>query len=148
MYYRDIFITLMTSNGPSTSQPENIMGRTDILFRFLQLIHRETPWAIDEYLVDLDFNCGHRPVAEQIADRILVGNEEYYDLYRRAQREVGAEDPYSPDEQSEQLGGEELVLVRFLEKWASLERGLASTVVETVKPQCKYANPVSTALEQ
>lgn len=102
------------------SPKELIMGRADVLFRFLQLIGADRPTAVDEYLNELDVTKEERPIVDQIVDLMVAGNKDHYEKYEQARREVSARDPYGAKEYSEERTYES-ALASFLTKWVEFE---------------------------
>jgi hypothetical protein len=95
------------------------MGRVDILFRLLQTAELARPDRLLPYLENLDAETERRPLADQVADRILAARPELYDQYLEMRRTlgstarlsgVGANAP-SPE-----------IIGSFLHNWIVLER--------------------------
>lgn len=97
-----------------------IMGRADVLLRFLQLIGKDGPDDLDPFLKDLDCESEERPLVDQIVDRIIAGDETLYDKYAQARKDVGSRNPYSsPDDKSTKYYEEALGF--FISRWSKLE---------------------------
>jgi len=109
---------LRTTISPSGAV-EPVMGRVDILFRLLQTAELARPDRLLPYLENLDAETERRPLADQVADRILAARPELYDQYLEMRRTlgstarlsgVGANAP-SPE-----------IIGSFLHNWIVLER--------------------------
>ncbi|MBF8982730.1 RelA/SpoT domain-containing protein [Lutibacter sp. B2] len=100
---------------------EPVMGRADILFRFLQFAKLDKPEAISEYINDLDLDTEKRPIVDQLVDRIVTGDAQLYDLYIVAREEVGVRNPYSSKSDKRTLLTEQNALGYFISKWIILE---------------------------
>jgi hypothetical protein len=111
-------------NDSLTSSDEPMMGRADVLLRFLQLIDKDRPQDIEQYLEELDQDTERRPIADQIVDRIIAGDVELYKTYGRARGEVGGRNPYASAEELGQNTSRTQELGAFLEQWIVLETAL------------------------
>lgn len=107
-----------------------IMGRADVLLRFLQLVSKDKPKELDPYLADLDIDTELRPLVDQIVDRIIAGDEELYNKYSQARREVSPRNPYASAQESTRSQGYEEALGYFLSRWIDLEAALRSKAEE------------------
>ena len=104
-----------------TKARDLIMGRADVLLRFLQLISKDKPKELDPYLENLDVDTEVRPLVDQIVDRIIAGDDELYEKYARARREVGSRNPYASAEEAARVQGHEEALGSFLSRWITFE---------------------------
>ena len=96
------------------------MGRADVLLRFLQLIGKDRPRDLDPYLEGLDDDPEQRPLVDQIVDRILAGNDDLYEKYAQARKEVGTQNPYSSRDEKK-TPAYEAQLGNFVSRWTELE---------------------------
>lgn len=60
------------------------LGQVDVLFDYLAKQHSATASSVESYLDLLEQDFEHRPVAAQLADLMLSGNESRYSAYLRA----------------------------------------------------------------
>jgi len=70
-----------------------IMGRADVLFRFLQLTGTNRAEALNTFITDLNPFDEQRTISNQIIDRIIEGSpnqEEMYEKHERAKKDVDA----------------------------------------------------------
>lgn len=107
--------------------PEPVMGRLDVLLRFLQLISKDRPKEIDQYLEDLDKDTEQRPVVDQLVDRIVRTNRQSYEKYAQARREVGERNPYQSFPRLDTDKSDQIALGQFLTKWRQLEAFMLRT---------------------
>lgn len=78
--------------APRGSQP--LIGRADILFRFLQIIGFDTVPQLEPILAGCSPNSNDKPLVDQIVEKILAQNEEYHAAYAQAHKEVALIDPF------------------------------------------------------
>jgi hypothetical protein len=105
------------------------MGRADVLFRFLHLIGKDRPADIDFYLKDLDVKNEDRPIADQLVDLIIAGDENLYEKYEQARKDVGSRNPYaSEDDRSDESYLHTIGF--FLSKWIAFELAVRSIAKE------------------
>lgn len=108
------------------------MGRADVLFRFLQLTGMDRPKDINTYLSQLDVKNENRPIADQLIDLIIAGDQQLYEKYEQARREVGSRNPYEAEDQQAEQQAYERAIGYFLLKWIAFEiaiRGLAKATL-------------------
>lgn len=133
-------MTDLQSKKPS----EPVMGRADVLFRFLQLIGKDRPNDVDVYLKQLNIRDENRPIVDQLVDAIIAGDQELYEKYEQARREVGSRNPYGSTEDQAEQHTYEWALGFFLSKWIAFEtaiRSMAERVLDNYKaplPQLLY----------
>ncbi len=118
------------------------MGRADVLFRFLQLIEKDCPEDLDPYLENLDQDTEIRPLADQIVDAIISGDEALYKTYDQARREVGPRNPYSSaDEPREDYTR---ALGFFMTRWIKLETKIRTILQRDQKTEGRYVSITAT----
>lgn len=100
------------------------MGRADVLLRFLQFISKDKPQDIEPYLTGLDDDTEHRPIVDQIVDKIIAGDENLYEKYAQARREIGSRNPYASVEDLADQSKKSQALGFFISKWIDLENTL------------------------
>jgi hypothetical protein len=115
----------MTVSRTGSSDP--VMGRADVLLRFLQLIGKDHPQDVDALLTDLDRRADSRPIVDQIVDRIISGDPNLYELYARALREAGSRNPYASRTESSTTEEYAGAFGQFITNWIALEAELRST---------------------
>ena len=101
-----------------------IMGRADVLLKFLQLISKDKPKDLDPYLENLDTDSEERPLVDQIVDMIIAGDKDLYAKYEQARLEVGSRNPYSSIEEVTKTIDYQKILGYFLTQWTTLENYL------------------------
>jgi ppGpp synthetase/RelA/SpoT-type nucleotidyltranferase len=100
---------------------EPIMGRADILYKFLQLAQLDKPECIEQFVLQLDSNTEKRPIVDQLVDYIVAGNEELYELYNKARIESANKNPYSKKQEKSAILTEESALGYFISRWIIFE---------------------------
>ncbi len=91
------------------------MGRVDVLFLFLQSIQLDRPGELVKFIEDLDPSDSQRSIANQLVDRIVATNPEYYEAYAQARREADVRRPFHSARISDEALG------YFLSRWLDLE---------------------------
>ncbi len=97
---------------PKVQISDMVMGRADVLFRFLQLADLNHPGKLAEYLLDLDPSDEQRTIAGQLVDRLLATRPEFYDMYSQAKYEIDARRLSSSSKEA---------LGYFMSRWIALE---------------------------
>ncbi len=92
-----------------------VMGRVDVLFLFLQSIQLDRPGELVKFIEDLDPSDSQRSIANQLVDRIVATNPEYYEAYAQARREADVRRPFHSARISDEALG------YFLSRWLDLE---------------------------
>lgn len=115
-----VYHILRKNNNGLPDKESLIVGRTDILFRFLQLANLDKPGQINKFLVNIDSDTEKRTVTEQIVDEILVVNPELFNKYNQAKHEIGAKNPYS-DSQEKETKLIEKTIGFFMTRWIVFE---------------------------
>jgi ppGpp synthetase/RelA/SpoT-type nucleotidyltranferase len=100
---------------------EPIMGRADILYRFLQYVELDDPKKLVVYISELDPDTERRPVVDQLVDRILLGNKENYKFYNKAKMEIGSRNPYSTKSDKISFLDSKAALGFFMSRWITFE---------------------------
>ena len=109
------------------------LGRVDILFRYLSEEGVATAESVAPYLYDLEQEFERRPVAEQLADLMLSGNEKRYEAYRKAMSATrhpssrARSDQHLTDANSDAAN---LNYRMFVNAWAGLEKTLSRRLPE------------------
>ncbi len=103
---------------------EFVLGRADILFRFLQFIGRAAPQNVEPYLAQIDLESVDTPVIPKIINCMLEGNPEHYRAYDRARIVIAQTDPYAKDVDLCSLLEPKTPAGRFFQGWIELEREL------------------------
>lgn len=110
------------------------LGRVDILFRYLSEEGVATAEAVAPYVENLEQDFERRPVAEQLADLMLSGNEERYEAYRKAISETRHPSSRARLDQRVTEADVDLASVhfsRFVNAWARLEKTLSQRIPDT-----------------
>lgn len=91
------------------------LGRIDWLFELLTRLGKTTPAQLDKYLSALHDDLERRPLAEQVIDNLLAGDDSRYEVFSEIQR--GSSYPLERGDSAveEPIG-------MFLSRWIDLER--------------------------
>jgi ppGpp synthetase/RelA/SpoT-type nucleotidyltranferase len=105
----------------ATAPKEPILGRVDILFRFIQLARLDRPELLRKYLGDLDPDTERRSVSDQIADHILSSkpDDRLLQLFLEARRAVGSRSPYATNDSI--MDSDDVALGFFMSRWIAFE---------------------------
>lgn len=85
-----------------------VIGRADILFRFLQLVDLDRPGKLDKFISELNTTDNQNTISGQIVELILASNPELRKQYEQAKQEVD----------TRRLNQ---VSLKFLSQWMALE---------------------------
>ena len=110
---------------------EPIMGRADILYRFLQLSDLDKPEFLEKFILQLDSNTERRPIVDQLVDNILAGNKDLYQLYNKARTQSGNKNPYSTKQEAVSFLTEENSLGYFISRWIIFENVIREILRKT-----------------
>lgn len=114
----------------STTTPCQLtLGRTDVLFHFLRLTELNSVSALRSVLQACDFNS-REPLDQQIVNRVLLGNPQYYAVYDQARLAVGLTDPFGTAYEAESYFSPETSAGPFLEQWIACEQELGELLFE------------------
>lgn len=100
---------------------EPFIGRTDVLFCFLQLIGCDSIPKLEPYLRRCSPNSKQRPIAEQIIDQILMENDDFYKAYNEARLIVGKTDPFGAPHEALSYFTDKRGLGLFMRQWIAVE---------------------------
>lgn len=103
---------------PEANEP--IMGRVDVLLELLRTARLDAPAAVRPYLEGLDDDAEARPIADQIADRVLAAHPDLYKPFLEMKASAGQRDPYLWSEPQEGLPPD--LIGGFLSRWITFER--------------------------
>ena len=95
-----------------------IMGRVDVLFRFLQLAELDRP---NRFVAEIDPDTDAASVVEQVVDQILRERQDFEEKYDQAREEVGARNPYSSTSERLTKLNDAEAYGNFLLRWSALE---------------------------
>ncbi len=104
---------------------EHIMGRVDILLRFLQKIEMDNPLGIRLYLnslCNMKANKAYKTVADYFTDLVLNQDPDYYSAFVEAKYEYSYSNPYLSIEKQLLLRKENRHLNFFIDRWIILEK--------------------------
>ncbi|WZL73353.1 RelA/SpoT domain-containing protein [Clostridiaceae bacterium 35-E11] len=84
----------------ANKQEDLIMGRTDMLFKFLKYTKLNKPEYLDPYLLSIEPYTEKIAIVQQLIHRILQKNPHLHDIYLKVVTETSQCNPYSTDTQS------------------------------------------------
>lgn len=113
----------------STGQFEPLMGRADLLLKFLELAKLNSPKNVTPYVADLDPNSENRALSEQVIDRILAEQPNLNNVFQEAKRILTVKNPYSSSAAAESSAQAE-TLGSFIKRWIEFETVLMGIVNE------------------
>lgn len=111
-----------TRKASRRSDSEPFIGRTDVLFHFLKSIGLNSVPALKPVLQSCNLDCVDQPLAQQIVDRILQSNPDFYGAYNDARITIGRSDPYGAPHESISYFSDQKSLGSFMRQWISSER--------------------------
>ena len=121
---------------------EPIMGRADVLYRFLQVADLNKPECIEKYLGKVDPDSNNIPTVNQIVDAILADNPQLYEIYDKAKLDLKSYQTFSKISSI----SHEQTMVSFIKTWADLEKTVRKI---SGKPYCpKYNLSISKMLNK
>ncbi|MDG5852451.1 RelA/SpoT domain-containing protein [Clostridium beijerinckii] len=129
-----------TSDIINVKGNEPIMGRIDVLHRFLQLVELDKPECLEQFVSQLDSNTERRPIADQLVDYILTGDEQLYQLYNKARIESGNRSPYGTKQEKLAFLAEERSLGYFISRWIIFENVIREITKD--KKEKNFENPM------
>lgn len=100
---------------------EPIVGRTDLLLRFLQLAKLDTPQAIARYGERFHADTEKRPLVDQLIDIVMAGDEALYQVYRKAQDDVAESERTKAAARPEPSEGYDQAIGFFMSRWIAFE---------------------------
>jgi hypothetical protein len=99
-----------------------MMGRADILLRFLQLAQMDRPKDLEPYTDGLDLSPDAAPLVNQVVDRIISDKPELSELYGKAVDEVRLANPYTAAPHDGINVDSAVGLSTFMHEWIKLEK--------------------------
>lgn len=108
---------------------EHIMGRVDILLRFLQKIGMDNPGKIRPYLnslCNMKTARGYKTVVDYFTDLVLNQNPDFYGSFVEAKYEYSYNNPYLSIQKQIMLKKENKHLNYFIDRWIILEKVVRS----------------------
>jgi len=100
---------------------EPIVGRTDVLLRFLRLAKLDTPQAIAQYGERFHADTEKRPLVDQLIDIVMAGNEALYQVYRKAHEEIAESRHLESVVRPKPSAGYDQALGFFMSRWIAFE---------------------------
>lgn len=101
------------------------LGNAELLFKLIYKCDLNSPSKLSPYLKSLFFSGDLRSLSEQIADNIILGNEERYEIYASLKSSV-----LEPDKDLQSSIG------YFMEQWIRLEQ-IISKITSDINPNAR-----------
>ncbi len=140
--YDRLYDRIRPEGGQAAGEP--LMGRVDILLKFLQLAGLDKPMSLENLMNETAFS-ETRPLAEQLADRLLAGDPSRYWLYAEARRLTADQNPYWSTEEERSYRLEEKALIYFLSRWTALELAVRETA-RAAQPDLRWITLIPSAI--
>jgi ppGpp synthetase/RelA/SpoT-type nucleotidyltranferase len=121
----DLASHLLGKFAPSAGAPigETALGRIDLLFEFLKLLHLAKPDAIELYIKSLNPDLEKQPLANQIIDQLISeDSERRYPIYKRLRASRPVHGDYVGKARNEVAAEAHEEISQFLGRWDALER--------------------------
>lgn len=141
-----MYDTIRKHNSSLTSDELMLIGRVDILFRFLQLANLDRPDKIDKFLANVSIDTEKKSVVEQVVDEILSEQPVLFEEYLEAKYEIGLRNPYSDSEEIE-MKPSESALGFFMKKWIMFETIITKISAKMNQGDRKHYYPSTKLLE-
>lgn len=117
-----------TRKASHRSDFEPFIGRTDVLFHFLKDVGLNSVPALKPILQSCNLDSKGQPLAQQIVDRILQMNPDFYSSYNDARIAVGRSDPYGAPGEYVSYFSDEENLGSFMRQWIASEKLIGDTI--------------------
>ena len=117
-----------TRKASHRSDFEPFIGRTDVLFHFLKDVGLNSVPALKPILQSCNLDSKGQPLAQQIVDRILQMNPDFYSSYNDARIAVGRSDPYGTPGEYVSYFSDEENLGSFMRQWIASEKLIGDTI--------------------
>lgn len=104
------------------------IGRTDILFHFLNTISLNNSSGLAPFLKKCNFLSADQPVTQQIIDQILLAEPDYYAIYNNAQLAVARRDNLQKSDEFTACFTQDCNISLFMKQWIMTERILGESL--------------------
>lgn len=99
------------------------MGRVDVLLGLLRHLKLDKPQDLVPYLKELDADFERRPIADQLVERIIAGDEDRHKTYEMIRSSLAGNEPVAHSAVDEAVTRED-ALRFFIARWSALENML------------------------
>ncbi len=125
----------------SPRQPsEPFIGRTDVLFEFLQRTKLNSVPALNPILEKCDVTSANQPIAQQIVDQILRANPDHYKAYNEARLAVGRTDPFGAPHETLSYFSDKRNLGWFMRQWIATEHVIGELLANVIPENMAKTN--------
>ncbi|SDR60993.1 hypothetical protein SAMN05519103_07244 [Rhizobiales bacterium GAS113] len=120
----DLADYLLDRAGPllKASDPDALLGRTNVLFRLIDKLGLSTPDALAPYLSALDSDFEQRALADQIIDQLLSEDPKRYEIYQQLRGDEPGEVRPQISLDGRDASDVQKEMGRFLSEWIKFER--------------------------
>lgn len=109
------------------------IGRMDVLLELLRKLRLDTATGLAPYLQDLDADFEKRPLADQLAEKIIAGDEERHKTYNNLRAAMGAQKEPAHSTAQESSARSD-AFEYFLSRWSLLETVLRASTTSKEGP--------------
>ncbi len=124
------------------------IGRTDILFQFLQKADLHSVPHLEPILARCYIGRDALPLTRQITDWILRDNPDFYKLYNEARIDVGRIDPLGAPHETRSYFSKKNEVGRFMRRWVAAEEAVGPLLNHISLNGNRKLKPESTAIGQ
>lgn len=115
-------------SAKTNNTDEIIMGRADMLFKFLKYSNLNKPQTLNKYINEIEFHLEKDTVVDEIIDKILENDISLFKVFLKAKSEMTTRNPYS-DTMEETLGCEnKKALGYFIDNWLAFQSVIRSYI--------------------
>ncbi|EYE88762.1 hypothetical protein Q428_06265 [Fervidicella metallireducens AeB] len=115
-------------SSKTNNTDEIIMGRADMLFKFLKYSNLNKPQTLNKYINEIEFHLEKDTVVDEIIDKILENDISLFKVFLKAKSEMTTRNPYS-DTMEETLGYEnKKALGYFIDNWLAFQSVIRSYI--------------------
>lgn len=93
---------------------EVVMGRADLLYKFIKLSNLNSPEKLEPYIEAFDYDYKTETIVEHILDEILLEHPDFYSNLITVRNSTNQKNPYAEDIEEPEVKNN---LVTFLESW-------------------------------
>ena len=130
------YVRVVAPKQPS----EPYIGRTDVLFEFLQRTNLNSIPALNPILDKCDLTATDQPIAQQIVDQILRTNPDFYEAYNEARLAVGRTDPFGAPHETLSYFSDKRNLGWFMRQWIATEHAIGELLANVIPEDPRHIN--------
>jgi len=119
----------------TTPDPDQSLGRVNVLYKLLLEVHKATPGELDPYIAALNADFESRSLSDQIIDQLLAEDAKRYEIYDRIKVPNLGEPELTLAPTHADAGAAQAAMGRFLEQWIRFEREIRSATSKERRPK-------------